>query len=699
MRRFTTGVVILAGTAAVYAATMRFGPAFEIGNGLAVVFPLAAIGIVATMLLGGWAVGGVFAGAVLATSLTGMPLASATLLALILTTESCLPYLVFLAVRNLSPDLRDLRSFVTFVVFGTILNTLLAALTVNLLFLAPPIEDESVLLWWIVDLTASLLIATPILAFGTTYLRRSSVWDHQHSRRRIVNAIQITVVVLLLGWLASATIRNYLIDTLESERLEHQEEAYTGSELINLMHSNFLQAARLQFQYMDEPAPEIVLQFDEARKANRRYIGQLRPFVESSSLAAQSKFTKVQEITVEWFDQAYDDLSGEDADPEASGGAHSLGRVLLDLKTEMLDANGAAWRAFVEERHRIMMISYFVDVLVFIILLLAAYYLIMSISRPLVLLHRAVDAMQSRKTFEAHVIDSGFIEIQTLAEKLDETSHTLMEREEQLLRQTERALDASRHKSEFLAKMSHELRTPLNSIVGFSELLAGQHDSLESERRGRFLGNIVTSSRQLLDMIDDLLDISRIDSGRMSFEFESADLRDVIHRSVTSASSSIAGKRLELEIDLPGDPVNVWIDPRRTAQIFVNLLSNACKFTEDGGTIRIAAREEGDFYTTDVSDTGIGIPAENLQEIFDEFVQVHATGTLSGGAGLGLAIARKFVERQGGAIGVESEPGRGSTFRVSLPRRKRFAGDAGTSDDVAISNSRTDPDFREERLR
>lgn len=228
---------------------------------------------------------------------------------------------------------------------------------------------------------------------------------------------------------------------------------------------------------------------------------------------------------------------------------------------------------------------------------------------------------------------------------------------------------ANRLKSEFLASMSHELRTPLHTIIGFSELLGEELQGSLNDKQKRFVSHIHKDSLHLLELINDILDLSKIESGRLSLRPEAFDLSAVIHESVASVRPLAEGKKLKIEAAINA-PTALMADRLRVKQVLVNLLSNAVKFTPDNGRITVDARETGDRVSITVTDNGIGIPREEQQAIFDKFHQVSATTKgVREGTGLGLAITKHLVEQHGGTIAVDSTPGRGSRFTFTIPLR------------------------------
>jgi signal transduction histidine kinase len=227
---------------------------------------------------------------------------------------------------------------------------------------------------------------------------------------------------------------------------------------------------------------------------------------------------------------------------------------------------------------------------------------------------------------------------------------------------------ANRHKSEFLANMSHELRTPLNAIIGFSEVLQERMFGELNEKQAEYTDDILSSGRHLLSLINEILDLSKVEAGRMELELATFDLPLAIDnaRTFVRERATKHGINLDVKVDERlGDFVG---DERKIKQILLNLLSNAVKFTPEGGRIGINARQTDGGVEVSVTDTGIGIAPEDQAKIFEEFRQVGGDyAHKKEGTGLGLTLAKKFVELHGGRIWVESEVGKGSTFSFTLP--------------------------------
>jgi PAS domain S-box-containing protein len=226
---------------------------------------------------------------------------------------------------------------------------------------------------------------------------------------------------------------------------------------------------------------------------------------------------------------------------------------------------------------------------------------------------------------------------------------------------------ANRHKSEFLANMSHELRTPLHTVIGFSELLMEEVKGPLNADQKRFLGHILKDSQHLLSLINEVLDLSKIEAGKLELRLESLDLAAQLEEVLASIRPQGLEKSIEIETTASA-PLLVNGDRIRMKQILYNLLSNAVKFTPKGGRIQVEIDAADEFARISVTDTGIGIPAEEHNSIFDAFHQVSAaTGGMREGTGLGLPITKRLVEEHGGRIWLESEPGKGSRFTFTIP--------------------------------
>jgi len=237
------------------------------------------------------------------------------------------------------------------------------------------------------------------------------------------------------------------------------------------------------------------------------------------------------------------------------------------------------------------------------------------------------------------------------------------------IQQKSRELEvASQHKSEFLANMSHELRTPLNAIIGFSEVLLERMFGEINEKQDDYLKDIHSSGKHLLSLINDILDLSKVEAGRMELEPAAFDVPTAIDNAMTLVRERAQRHDIALGVDVAGGVDEIVADERKFKQILLNLLTNAVKFTPDGGRVDVVARRAGPLLEVAVRDTGIGIAKDDQDAVFEEFRQVgrHYTNKQEG-TGLGLALTRRFVELHGGTIRLDSEPGKGSTFTFTIP--------------------------------
>jgi signal transduction histidine kinase len=250
-------------------------------------------------------------------------------------------------------------------------------------------------------------------------------------------------------------------------------------------------------------------------------------------------------------------------------------------------------------------------------------------------------------------------EIGRLAERVNSTS-------DELQRVYAELEAASRHKSDFLATMSHELRTPLNAIIGFSEVLREQMFGELNERQLAYVEDVLEAGRHLLSLINDVLDLAKIEAGRMELELSEVELPTVLRSAVSLHSEAASRGGIELSLQSEPEEITVTADERRVRQVVVNLLSNAVKFTPQDGHVDVTAGVDDGYVEIAVADTGPGIPPEDLEAIFEEFEQ-SADGKKAEGTGLGLPLSRMLVELHGGRLWVDSRPGHGSTFRFTLP--------------------------------
>jgi signal transduction histidine kinase len=226
---------------------------------------------------------------------------------------------------------------------------------------------------------------------------------------------------------------------------------------------------------------------------------------------------------------------------------------------------------------------------------------------------------------------------------------------------------ASQHKSDFLANMSHELRTPLNAIIGFSEVLKDDMFGDLNAKQAEYIQDIHASGHHLLSLINDILDLAKVEAGHMELAIEKFDIPAAVENAVTLVRERASRHRVGLTVKIDGRLNSFAGDERKFKQILLNLLSNAVKFTPEGGHVSVAAEATDEGVQVSVNDTGVGIAPENQRAIFEAFHQVNGNyATKREGTGLGLTLAKQFVEMHGGRIWLESVPAQGTTFTFTL---------------------------------
>ena len=389
------------------------------------------------------------------------------------------------------------------------------------------------------------------------------------------------------------------------------------------------------------------------------------------------------------------------AAPRPSNGGASDAEIGVDVGGhKVLTAHAAitpvGWYVFVEQPVREAFSPLYAAVLRTGVLLLVG--LALATAASLLLARRMVRPIQALQQGAARIgagsLDERITlgtgdELQALAEQFNQTAGQLQESYAGLERKVrERTTDltealralqektqqleiASRHKSIFLANMSHEFRTPMHAIIGCSEILLDPSLPVTEPERQQFLRDILANGRHLLDLINEVLDLTRMEAGRMDLRIEPTGVRDVLDAVHAAMRPLAAKKHIQLDVECADAIPLIPMDTVRVRQALVNLVGNALKFTPEGGRVwvRAALSNQHEGLRIDVEDTGPGIPAEEHERIFVEFQQAPVTRTAGRpeGAGLGLTLARRFAEMHGGRLWVESEVGRGSTFILTLP--------------------------------
>lgn len=287
----------------------------------------------------------------------------------------------------------------------------------------------------------------------------------------------------------------------------------------------------------------------------------------------------------------------------------------------------------------------------------------------------AIAAWHSRETLEvaSERREEAVLALQeserTLEGRVHERTRELEESEQELARARDEALAANQHKSAFLANMSHELRTPLNAVIGFSEVLSEKYFGELTDKQSEYVTDIHQSGHHLLSLINDILDLSKIEAGRLELAPSEFHLAATCENALSLMRERALRAELTVVEEVDEDVGSIVADERKVKQILINLLTNAVKFSEPGGTVTLRARNVGEDVELSVVDTGVGIAAADQQLVFEEFRQVENDYTRKQeGTGLGLALCKRLVELHGGRISLTSAPGEGSTFTFTIPR-------------------------------
>jgi signal transduction histidine kinase len=316
--------------------------------------------------------------------------------------------------------------------------------------------------------------------------------------------------------------------------------------------------------------------------------------------------------------------------------------------------------------------------------ILIAFAFSKMILGPVEMLAKAVSRFKQDRSARAKVKSGD--ELEWLSQEFNKMADAIEERRQELERINSELLKANKVKSEFLAVMGHELKTPLHAIRGYSQLLLEGVDGPLTQAQCDDLKNILQSGDQLLELIDNILKFSKIEAGEDKLYLEKIRVADVIDDAMTNIHSLARNKGLALRVY--AEPILIVCDKTKLRQILVNLLSNAVKHTPQGKIEVLAETKDNTVARFVIKDTGVGIESEHHQKIFEPFTQVDSSTTReSSGVGLGLAIVKKYVELHGGQIGVESQPGQGSTFYFTIPLNLQASMNGSSTEEVSDANS------------
>ena len=438
------------------------------------------------------------------------------------------------------------------------------------------------------------------------------------------------------------------------------------------------------------------LDFDDQEAATKA----LAPLEHKPSIRAAAIYTKDDNILGKY---ARDAGAKDESPPSrgADGFRYESGRLLIFKPIER--GNNRLGTIFVEadmsQLHALVMSDLEIAVVILLGAMLVVFVLSSRlqrmISRPILALAETTRVVSEQKNYSVRAVKHGDDEIGSLIDrfnemlgKMEKHEKTMVEVNEQLRQSQQQALAATKAKSQFLANMSHELRTPLNAIIGYSEMLEEEAQDAGNQQFVADLEKIHGAGKHLLALINDILDISKIEAGKMELYLETFDLKTMLEDVVATTRLLVQKKSNTLVVQLSPGLGAMRADLTKVRQALFNLLSNASKFTESGTITLTAARESNsshDWIVLQVKDTGIGMTREQLGRMFQAFSQADpSTVRKYGGTGLGLAITRRFCRMMGGDVTVSSESGVGSTFTLRLPAEVRDAAKEGDTEPLAF---------------
>lgn len=325
----------------------------------------------------------------------------------------------------------------------------------------------------------------------------------------------------------------------------------------------------------------------------------------------------------------------------------------------------------------------YISIIIAVLFSIIGFFIARSIIKPVNRLQQAAIAVKNNDLTTEFETSSIYTEIQetavsfaqmrrTLKKERDFLEEKVAERTEDYKKAKEEADRANQKKSEFLAHMTHELRTPLHGILGYSQLAIDKPEELSKENTQKYFKRIVSAGDRLLLLINDLLDLSKQEAGHVEYNFIPATLSKLTHVILDELDALILEKNISVNYTDPGFDDLVWLDSEKILQVIRNLMSNAIKFSHERGRIDISIEEENNYLVFAIADHGIGIPDEELNAVFDKFVQSSKTKTWSGGTGLGLSICYHIIKDHKGKIWAENNPDGGATFRFTLPREQEM---------------------------
>ncbi|MFL5656630.1 MAG: ATP-binding protein [Ktedonobacteraceae bacterium] len=496
----------------------------------------------------------------------------------------------------------------------------------------------------------------------------------KHLRSRLLMVLSVLIVFLLLLSVASVLL-------VVRQATLSQKQAALDNDLDDILNTMLDQATDLR-GYISTNDPALLKSFSHDRAAYLASLHYLHKEVTTSRFrAAEAVLAQVEARAEVWYThyalvEIHAMQSREFTEARSDQGT-LLGRNLITaFRAVYARLRQALTQDLAELQQRITA----TDALVFVLsLVLSASAMVLfrrTFTRFATRLHTQLETLKDTTNQlaagerAARMPPLGYEELNAVGQTFNRMAQILEEQQQALEEQSTLAHQANQSKSVFLASMSHELRTPLNGIIGFSQLLHDEVVGPLSEEQKDYLGDVLASGRHLLALINELLDLAKVEAGKMTFSPEVVDLEQLAGEGCNSLGPLAAHKGIHVEIQVDPTLSEVRLDPAKFKQVLYNYLSNAIKFTPERGQVTVTIRpQDEETFVLEVEDTGIGIPPEDIGRLFVEFQQLD-TGPAkkNQGTGLGLALTRRLVEAQGGSVGVRSTLGQGSIFFAILPR-------------------------------
>lgn len=484
-------------------------------------------------------------------------------------------------------------------------------------------------------------------------------------------AYAVTLALFVVVAIARISGHSATVAAIEL-RLDSVSAALGRMDELHILTTQVNHAARSHLETADPQDHALI----DALDLQRRTIATMGEQV--PMLAASMSFSAMTSVgrDIERAAKANGGTLTDDSRMQIAAGADELRALWSNLNAEI-----AARQIEVAEDLRAASRALFLEASLALLTLvvLAVTYAVavnLTLTRPL----RSLAAVARQVTsgdLTARAPPRGTAQVTALTDDFNEMVAILVQslhEEEQVVRQLRRKTreleEANRHKSHFLANVSHELKTPLNAIIGFADILSAEHHGTLNQRQLDYMKRIFAAGQHLLAMISDLIDIAKLDLGSMSLKVAEVDVTPTIRDLVDMLGPQIQEKHHHVACQLPEEGIVIETDPRRFRQIILNLLSNAIKFTPAEGEIRIGARRDAGRVCISVADNGVGIARADRERIFEDFVQLDSVlHRRHEGTGIGLPLSRRLAVLMHGEISLESQPGEGSTFEVTLPLR------------------------------